>query len=102
MPAPERVRTWLLAVADGLTRSLRSAADRGRHLFGQATPEDSPGTGSVGAQEHVPSSQKIVAGDGMRFFHRADCPMAVGREWEAAPPGEHTQAGHVPCGMCRP
>lgn len=47
-----------------------------------------------------PSSETVVGGPDLRFYHRADCDMAADRDWSAAPLGE--TAGRVPCGMCRP
>jgi len=48
------------------------------------------------------SSERLVAGPGLRHFHRADCTMAQGRDWGAALRPEHEQAGLIACGVCRP
>lgn len=37
-----------------------------------------------------------------RLYHRADCPMAAGREWPATTREEQERAGRVPCGWCEP
>jgi hypothetical protein len=47
-------------------------------------------------------SQVLVAGAGLRFFHRQECPLAAGRHWIALSRDEHVVAGRVPCGACRP
>jgi len=48
------------------------------------------------------TSQNLVAGEGLRRFHRAGCTMAQGRNWSAASRPEHERAGRVACGVCRP
>ena len=91
----------LLAVADGLTRGLRAAAFRGRRLFGQSLTDRTSGTGHDASHGRA-TSQRLVGGAKMRFYHRAGCPMAADRNWSAATPSEHSIAGRTPCGMCRP
>jgi hypothetical protein len=48
------------------------------------------------------TSQNLVAGEGLRRFHRAGCTLAQGRNWSAASRQEHERAGHVACGVCQP
>ena len=48
------------------------------------------------------TSQNLVAGVGLRRFHRVGCTLAQGRNWSAASRSEHERAGRVPCGVCRP
>jgi hypothetical protein len=48
------------------------------------------------------TSQNLVAGEGLRRFHRAGCTLAQGRNWSAASRGEHERAGRVACGVCQP
>lgn len=48
------------------------------------------------------SSTSLVGGEGMTKYHRADCPLAAGRDWPDAEAAEHDQAGRQPCGVCRP
>jgi hypothetical protein len=43
-----------------------------------------------------------VAGSGLEFFHRRQCPLAAGRGWAALSREEHVAAGRAPCGVCRP
>jgi hypothetical protein len=47
-------------------------------------------------------SPVLVAGAGLRFFHRHECPLAAGRSWTALSRDDHVLAGRVPCGACRP
>ena len=44
----------------------------------------------------------LVAAAGGKWFHRADCLLAHGRDWSAAPRAEHEQAGRQSCPGCRP
>lgn len=48
------------------------------------------------------TSQDLVAGEGLRHFHRSGCTMAQGRSWSAASRPQHERAGRVACGVCRP
>ena len=48
------------------------------------------------------TSQSLVAGEGLRRFHRAGCTLAQGRNWSAASRDEHERAGRVACGVCQP
>ena len=48
------------------------------------------------------TSQNLLAGVGLRRFHRPGCTLAHGRNWSAASRSEHERAGRVPCGVCRP
>jgi hypothetical protein len=48
------------------------------------------------------TSRNLVAGGGLRRFHRAGCTLAQGRNWSAASREEHERAGRVACGVCQP
>ncbi len=48
------------------------------------------------------SSPMLVGGPGLRRYHRADCPLAAGRQWPVASRTDHEDAGRIPCGACRP
>lgn len=50
----------------------------------------------------VPSSARLVGGPGGRWFHRADCPLARGRDWPDVASAGATDIGHEPCPACRP
>jgi Ser/Thr protein kinase RdoA (MazF antagonist) len=93
-------RIALLAVVDG-TPGLRAAAVRVRRLLGQPMADV-----DAGRDESRPNAQStsevLVGGAKMRFYHRAGCPMAADRDWSAATSGEHDRAGRSPCGMCTP
>jgi hypothetical protein len=47
-------------------------------------------------------SQALVAGAGLRFFHRRECLLAAGRSWDELSREEHVAAGRMPCGACGP
>jgi hypothetical protein len=47
-------------------------------------------------------SEVLVAGAGLKFFHRADCLLAADRSWRVLSREEHSAAGRAPCGACRP
>jgi hypothetical protein len=101
--APRISAAGLLAVADGLTRpGLRAAAVRVRRLFGGSVPGSAAGGAEGPAEPARSSGPTLVGGPNLRFYHRAGCPMAAGREWDPAPAAEHSRAGRAPCGMCRP
>lgn len=100
---PAQARAWLLAVAEGLTEKIRGASVGGRHLFGEPSTQPSSAAGDGASSGTLqPTSDVLVGGADLRFYHREDCPMATGREWPAAALSGHTLAGRVPCGMCRP
>ena len=48
------------------------------------------------------ASTDLVAGDGLRYFHLAACPLARSRGWRPAGRDELLTAGRTPCGVCRP
>jgi len=50
----------------------------------------------------APPPGGLVAGTGTRWFHRADCLLAQGRAWSAAPRSDHEAAGRKPCPACQP
>jgi hypothetical protein len=50
----------------------------------------------------APAAGGLVAGDGVRHYHRTTCPMARGRTWAVSERDDHERAGRRPCGICRP
>jgi hypothetical protein len=48
------------------------------------------------------SSAHLVGGEGLTHFHRADCAMAVGRDWPELDRAAHERAGRTACGVCKP
>ena len=60
------------------------------------------------AQENVvaitapASSTVLIGGEGLTHYHRADCVMAVGREWPELDRAAHERAGRIACGVCKP
>jgi hypothetical protein len=45
---------------------------------------------------------ELVAASTGKWFHRADCLLALGRDWSPAPRAEHESAGRQSCPGCRP
>ena len=44
----------------------------------------------------------LVAAPGMRYFHRTDCPLAVGKPVRKATRVAHGRANREPCRVCEP
>lgn len=44
----------------------------------------------------------LVGGEGMTFYHRADCPLARDRSWPPRSLQQHLDAARRPCAVCRP
>jgi len=62
-----------------------------------------PGAVSVtGAASAPGSAEQVVSADGLRRFHRPDCPIAAGRGWSPLPRRTQEAAGRTACGICRP
>ncbi|MCW2616088.1 MAG: hypothetical protein JWN08_3082 [Frankiales bacterium] len=49
-----------------------------------------------------PSSDELVAGQGLLRFHRSDCVMAGGKGYQPADRATHAAAGRMACGVCQP
>ncbi len=79
-------------------RGRRAIAERRRRLLGE--PALVPLASNV-SYERTQSSV-IVAGEGMRHYHRSDCPLAVRRPWPSGPADVQEAAGREPCGVCQP
>jgi hypothetical protein len=84
-------------------RGRRAVGERRRQLLGE--PIDRPGTtaGTVSAHAApVPGTMVTVAGEGMRHYHRPECPLAAGRDWPQLSVEESLTDGRTPCGVCQP
>ena len=98
------VAGFLVAVAGQsrwLRQGRRAVAAHAARVMGDVaalTPDSSP----RGTPRAVSPEQHLVATDGMRHFHRPDCPIAAGRGWAPLPRRAHEAAGRTPCGICRP
>ena len=98
----------LIAAGAGHTmwimRGRRAVSERRRALL--RDPVEAPLAHSVFAvwpyEGARPQSPVTVGGEGMQHYHRADCPLAAGRDWPSAPVDEQEAAGRTPCGVCRP
>jgi hypothetical protein len=84
-----------LGQAAWLLRGRRALGERARMLLG-APPAAGPRRSTA-----IARATDLVAGEGLRWFHRADCPLAANQGF-AASHGEHTRAGRHPCRVCQP
>lgn len=84
----------------------RSVGSRRRFLLGEpggtGYAEEAPRTAEVYDLTRAPNSAALVGGPSLNRYHRADCPMAAGRDWAPASRWEHEEAGRSPCGLCKP
>jgi hypothetical protein len=80
------------AVAGWIVRGRRIISARRSLLLGTA-----PAAPALAAQ-----ALELVAGPRGRWFHRADCLLVDGRNWEASPRAAHESAGRLACPGCRP
>jgi hypothetical protein len=87
-----------------LMRGRRAIGERRRRVLGE--PVSAPLATSVFAQwpyeGRRPRSAVIVGGDGLRHFHRSDCPLAADRSWPSRPVADQEAAGRTACGVCHP
>jgi hypothetical protein len=79
-----------------LLNGRRALGERSMHLLGR------PPTRAAARVGVRSSSQQLVGGEGLRWYHRADCPLARGQGWPVVSRAEHEVAGRQPCGVCRP
>ena len=47
-------------------------------------------------------SGALVGAEGMRHYHRPECPIAAGQPWPPELRRTHEAAGRTPCGICQP
>jgi hypothetical protein len=83
---------WLVGLCTWLARGRRQVGRRARLLLGVAPSADVVAV----------SADDLVAADGRRWFHRADCLLARTRNWPTAPRSEHERAGRQACPACNP
>ena len=48
------------------------------------------------------AAERLVAAEGLRHFHRPDCPIAAGHGWVPVSRSAHEAARRTACGICRP
>lgn len=75
-----------------VARGRRLVGDRARFLLGAAPAAD----------VDVASAETLVGGRDHTWFHRADCLLAVSRQWPAADRAVHERTGRRPCPACKP
>jgi hypothetical protein len=96
------VTGFFLAVAgQGLwiVRGRRALAARAARVMGEVA---ALAPASAGATRPARVVEQLVAADGMRRYHRPECPIASGRGWSPLPRPAHESAGRTPCGICQP
>ena len=79
-------------------RFRRIVGVRIRRRFGHGVPR---GAARIAAPVPV-AAVDVVAGPGLRRYHRRDCPPARDQDWPARTVAEHRANGLEPCGVCRP
>lgn len=75
----------------------RAVAAHAARVLGQAAALGPAGSGPAPV---MAATVQVVSADGLRRFHRADCPIAAGRGWSPLPRRTHEAAGRTPCGIC--
>jgi hypothetical protein len=65
---------------------------RRSRLLGTAPPPAADGAAATA----------LVAGPNGKWFHRADCLLALGRGWPTAARAQHERAGRLACPGCKP
>ncbi len=80
-----------------LRQGRRAVAAHATRVLGEAAAlvPDQSGPAPVMA-----ATEQVVSADGLRRFHRPDCPIAAGRGWSPLPRRTHEAAGRIPCGIC--
>jgi hypothetical protein len=89
-----------------LLHGRRSLGERRRAVHGDAIvderePRSAPFLGPPAPASAAAPAPVLVAGQGTRMFHRADCVLAAGRDWPTASRRDHEAKGRLPCGVCR-
>jgi hypothetical protein len=82
----------LAAVIGWVVRGRRLISTRRGLLLGTPPPPKAESARAV----------ELVAAPTGKWFHRADCLLAHGRDWNASPRGAHEKAGRLSCPGCRP
>jgi hypothetical protein len=82
----------LAAVIGWVVRGRRLISTRRALLLGSPPPP----------KAEAAFAAELVAATTGKWFHRADCLLAHGRDWSAAPRAEHEQADRQACPGCRP
>jgi hypothetical protein len=82
----------LAATIGWVVRGRRQIGIRRRLLLGSPPPP----------KAEAAFATELVAATTGKWFHRADCLLAHGRDWSAASRAEHERAGRLSCPGCRP
>lgn len=89
---------WFLRGRRAIGLRRRLIAERRRAQLRPSTP----GPHVAATLTPRSASPVLIAGAALARYHRADCPLAAGREWASALRGEHEAAGRQACGVCLP
>jgi hypothetical protein len=91
---------FLAVAAQGLwiVRGRRAVAGHAARVMGDVAAL----TPALETTRPASAVEQLVAADGMRRYHRPDCPIAQGRGWSPLPRPAHESAGRTACGICRP
>lgn len=79
---------------------LLGVPDRGSAAVDRAFLAQMAGDGPVRSSGR--DAPVLVSGRRMTAFHRERCPMAAGKDVEAATRDSHERAGRKPCPVCKP
>lgn len=77
----------------------RAIGGRRRQLL---TDAQLPARRQVVTRTATAPADLVVTGEGLRHFHRGDCPMVRDRGWVEVARADGEQTGRRPCGICRP
>lgn len=80
----------------------RSIGLRRLRLLGELAPVAAGAAPAAAVLSSAPASDVLVGSSGLTRFHRADCPLAAGKDYPQASRSEHAAAGRMGCGVCRP
>ena len=72
------------------------------HRLGQVLARLEPNAAAREVAPGTTAPATLVATPAMAHYHRAACPLALGKPVSPAPRGVHEVAGRQPCGVCRP
>ena len=98
------VAGFFLAVAAQwlwIARGRRALSAHAARVMGEVAAL-APVAGAAVPTRPAAAVEQLVAADGMRRYHRPECPIALGRGWSPLSRPAHESAGRTACGICRP
>ena len=97
-----RVAPWSVVGLVVTCGSLLSLITQGRHAVSQRSRLLLGEPPAWSAAASSPSSTSLVAGPGLRRYHRTSCPIAHGQPWATETKDSLEARGARPCGICEP